>query len=305
MAKQTPELCVYTVNFPLALEHAEDMCSQGFSDETFCFASNKRWKQIADHFDRPMPLLIRDTGDSGKTRAITYVGELVDVRLHDTFPSRKGRRRWLEEQQWNKLSRYDTQEDFERLEVDKFLEFETFYLVKNIRRIERVPVGRIKKHDGKPISPDYKYGNLLCRMPPKGSKLHKTLTTKRSIPIPPISDADLERLNKRYAGTPQYQMRLVRQIQRPSPVRSAILTRYGTTCRICGYEGFRKRNNEVYAETHHMIELNKQAPHTLQSWNVIVVCPTCHKKLHFADVATSFLDPGWEVVINNEKHLLA
>jgi hypothetical protein len=63
-----------------------------------------------------------------------------------------------------------------------------------------------------------------------------------------------------------------------------------------------KKSGGKYAETHHMIELNKQSPQSLQSWNVIVVCPTCHKTLHFGDVKAELLDPGWRVVVNGQTH---
>ena len=53
-----------------------------------------------------------------------------------------------------------------------------------------------------------------------------------------------------------------------------------------------------------MKELNEDAPDTLQSWNVIVVCPTCHKKLHYADVETEFLNPGWKIILDNKEIII-
>jgi 5-methylcytosine-specific restriction enzyme A len=41
---------------------------------------------------------------------------------------------------------------------------------------------------------------------------------------------------------------------------------------ICRYPGFLKKDGGKYAEVHHMIELNKKSPKTLQSWNLLVVC---------------------------------
>jgi 5-methylcytosine-specific restriction protein A len=114
----------------------------------------------------------------------------------------------------------------------------------------------------------------------------------------------ITKFDKKCAGTPTYTETVVRQIQRPSGLRQAILVRDGTTCRICGYPGFQKKSGGMYAETHHMIEINKQAPNTLQSWNVIVVCPLCHKKLHHADVMAEFLNPGWMVFIDGEEHTI-
>lgn len=117
-------------------------------------------------------------------------------------------------------------------------------------------------------------------------------------------DELINKLDHKYAGTPQYSNKVVRQVQRPSALKEAILARDGATCKICNSVGFKKKNGKLYAETHHMIELNREAPNSLQSWNVLVVCPTCHKKLHYADVKTEFLNPGWRIEINGDEHIL-
>lgn len=120
----------------------------------------------------------------------------------------------------------------------------------------------------------------------------------------PDYDAIIARLDRKYAGTPEYKERVVRRIQRPSDLRQAILARADFKCRLCGEEGFRKRGGGRYAEAHHMLELNKLAPNTLQSWNVLVVCPTCHRMLHHAEVKTEFLGVGWRININGKVHVI-
>jgi 5-methylcytosine-specific restriction enzyme A len=107
----------------------------------------------------------------------------------------------------------------------------------------------------------------------------------------------IKELDEKYKDTPEYEEAIVRRISRPSALRDAILARDGTSCQLCGVEGFTKKDGSQYAEVHHMIELNKQAPNTLQSHNLLIVCPTCHKKLHYADVQTQFLNPGWHITI--------
>ena len=112
-------------------------------------------------------------------------------------------------------------------------------------------------------------------------------------------------MNKKYSGKPEYYEYIAKQIQRPSELRDAILKRNGTKCKICGYDGFRKKDGSLYAETHHMIELNKQAPQTMQSWNVLVLCPLCHKKMHYAaDVKSEFLGAGWKITLDGKEHLI-
>ncbi|MGB9131410.1 MAG: HNH endonuclease signature motif containing protein, partial [Methanosarcina sp.] len=117
-------------------------------------------------------------------------------------------------------------------------------------------------------------------------------------------DELIQKLDIKYRNTPMFKETVVELIQRPSLLSNAIKEKYGYKCMICGYPGFLKKDGEKYAEVHHMIELNKKAPETLQSWNLLVVCPLCHKKLHYTDVKSEFLDPGWKVVIDGEEHII-
>jgi 5-methylcytosine-specific restriction protein A len=114
----------------------------------------------------------------------------------------------------------------------------------------------------------------------------------------------IEKLDQKYGGSPKYKHVITRRLSRPTPLRDAILARDGTSCRLCGFKGFKKKSGGYYAEVHHMIELNTRAPNTLQSWNVIVVCPTCHRKLHHADVRTNFLNPGWQIEIDDQIYTI-
>lgn len=106
--------------------------------------------------------------------------------------------------------------------------------------------------------------------------------------------------DQKYSAQPEYKKRLIYSIQRPSALSNAIKRKHGYKCQICGYPGFTKRGGSLYAETHHMVELNNQAPLSLQSWNLLVVCPLCHKKLHYGQVETKYLNPGWEITLDNK-----
>ena len=114
----------------------------------------------------------------------------------------------------------------------------------------------------------------------------------------------IQELDNLYSDKPEFKEKIVRTIQRPSALSNAIKKKNGYTCMLCKYPGFYKKGGEKYAETHHMMELNQLAPKTLQSWNVIVVCPTCHRKLHYGNTKTEFLDPGWKINIDNEEYLI-
>lgn len=119
-------------------------------------------------------------------------------------------------------------------------------------------------------------------------------------------------LDKKYSGTPEFEEKIIKDIKRPSTLSNALKEKYGYECMICGYPGFEKKNGNKYAEAHHMWELHKKALKTLQSWNILILCPTCHRKLHYADVKYKQIDKGWKInlegneyIINNEKYFLA
>ena len=118
------------------------------------------------------------------------------------------------------------------------------------------------------------------------------------------SDEYIKELDELYSGKPIYKEKVVRSIQRPSKLSNAIKEKNGYRCKICGYPGFYKKGGEKYAETHHMLELNQIAPKTLQSWNVIVVCPTCHKRLHYGNTKTEYMNPGWKIIIDEDEYLI-
>ncbi len=117
-------------------------------------------------------------------------------------------------------------------------------------------------------------------------------------------DELIKELDSKYSNTPEFKKTIIRSIQRPSALSNAIKERYGYKCMICGYPGFLKNGGGKYAEVHHMSELNKLAPKTLQSWNLIVVCPLCHKKLHYSEVKSKFLNPGWRISIDGKDHII-
>jgi len=54
---------------------------------------------------------------------------------------------------------------------------------------------------------------------------------------------------------------------------------YKNKCQICGFT-FKKDNGENYSETHHIVPLSKNGGDEIK--NLIVVCPNCHRKLHYA-----------------------
>ncbi|MBN1462027.1 MAG: HNH endonuclease [Armatimonadetes bacterium] len=56
---------------------------------------------------------------------------------------------------------------------------------------------------------------------------------------------------------------------------------YASRCQICG-DTFRTREGGRYSEVHHIRALSDGGPDA--PWNMLVVCATCHTKLHLATV---------------------
>jgi 5-methylcytosine-specific restriction protein A len=113
-------------------------------------------------------------------------------------------------------------------------------------------------------------------------------------------DEIISDLDARYSAAPNYRSVITKAITRPTALKSAIIQRDSTKCKICGTEGFIKRNGEKYCEVHHMIEVNRQAPKTLQSWNVLILCANCHRQMHHGNVKSRYLNPGWRIEIDGK-----
>lgn len=121
------------------------------------------------------------------------------------------------------------------------------------------------------------------------------------------SDAELRQklseLDRKYeSSNPQERRRLLTALHRPSSVANTIKRLYGTTCAICGTEGFEKRDGSRYAEVHHVEELSAGNPGSLGSRNIMVVCANCHRMMHYADVIVRDVRDGWQVTINDQQH---
>lgn len=81
---------------------------------------------------------------------------------------------------------------------------------------------------------------------------------------------------------PELRRLLATRYERPSRVTKFLKDRLGATCQICGCEGFLMRNGNRYCEVHHLFHLAKRLPGSLGPSQLIIVCPMCHRKLHYA-----------------------
>lgn len=128
-----------------------------------------------------------------------------------------------------------------------------------------------------------------------------------------IDDIELDHLkeaikffNSKYESVvPVKRIVISEQIARPGLISDYLKNLLDYNCQICDVKGFHQRNNSLYAETHHIMELHELIRGSYCSDNIIVVCPTCHKKLHYAEVNYN-IDLKNEIVItiNGDKHNL-
>lgn len=95
----------------------------------------------------------------------------------------------------------------------------------------------------------------------------------------------IRRFNDEYRqAQPASQFVVSERICRPGLIADYLKRLRQHTCQICGEVGFVQRNGLRYIEAHHIVELHELVEGSMCSDNIIVVCATCHRKLHFAEV---------------------
>ncbi len=68
--------------------------------------------------------------------------------------------------------------------------------------------------------------------------------------------------------------------RRDPKLREKVLAIANGHCECCGEEGFITASGGRYLETHHVVGVSERGPDATD--NIIAVCPTCHRKAHFA-----------------------
>jgi 5-methylcytosine-specific restriction endonuclease McrA len=119
----------------------------------------------------------------------------------------------------------------------------------------------------------------------------------------------LRKLQSRVAPPRPAVLRKIRRVlesyERPSPITQYVKRTRSSTCQLCGVPGFVKKNGHRYCEVHHLFHLSRNPPtECLAPEFLVVLCPTCHRRMHYADVGEPVRDPaGWRVRIDQGEHL--
>lgn len=97
--------------------------------------------------------------------------------------------------------------------------------------------------------------------------------------------------------------RVLKTYERPSAITKYVKQTRGSRCQLCRYKGFKKRDGKLYCEVHHLFHLSKNPPPMcLGPEYLIVLCATCHRRMHYADVGDAVRDEmGWRVNVDGEK----
>jgi hypothetical protein len=95
--------------------------------------------------------------------------------------------------------------------------------------------------------------------------------------------AILKNLNQFYSNLPPKERarKVQNHIDRGTAVTKALKSLLGAKCQICGWSGFEKRSGGEFIEAHHIVQLSEKTEGSLCTENVILVCPNCHREIHY------------------------
>jgi hypothetical protein len=123
-----------------------------------------------------VPLLFREQDTKSAELTCSFRADLVEVIFPRDVGDSVAQRAWLEEHLW--LQRQDIQSkprspgsppgqpDFAEQELAPFLAARTWYLLRNVKVIEPIPINRLHKLDGDhPLAPNFIRGYALCHYP--------------------------------------------------------------------------------------------------------------------------------------------
>ena len=121
-------------------------------------------------------MLFRQQDEATSELACRFVGDLVEIHFADQFDNDQARVAWLEDRLWlqrdtiknqPRTQQFPTWElQYNTWEIDNFTKAQTWYVVRGVHEIERLPLPRLHKLKGnQPLSPKFVRGYALCHCP--------------------------------------------------------------------------------------------------------------------------------------------
>ncbi len=117
----------------------------------------------------------------------------------------------------------------------------------------------------------------------------------------------LKKLNTKLSDTPPLERnaKVQNYVDRGTAVTKALKEILGAKCQICGWHGFAKKSkkstNESFIEAHHLDQIANQNIGSLCSDNIILLCPNCHREIHYGEYVC-IIDHGksFEIGLSNK-----
>ena len=137
------------------------------------------------------------------------------------------------------------------------------------------------------VSPYYNAFNLLVVSNDTATPLPHDTVSERSDDELNVVDLlrKVQAFNDAYRdAAPARRLVVSDVIARPGLISDYLKELRNHQCQLCNLPGFRQKNGATYSETHHIVGLHTLIQGSLCSDNIIVVCPRCHRMLHYAEV---------------------
>ena len=112
-----------------------------------------------------------------------------------------------------------------------------------------------------------------------------------------------EKLKEFREKVPERVARRTTYYKRNMTLRALLKEKYNDVCQICG-QTFERYDGGRYSEIHHLLPLEYGGLDSLD--NIVVVCPTCHKKFHYGkdEIIIEMMKKLNEEQIKNVKKFL-
>lgn len=90
-----------------------------------------------------------------------------------------------------------------------------------------------------------------------------------------------------------YEVMTIKKYPTSEKLRREVLKENSYICEVCNVVGFNKVDGSKYCEGHHFIPMNQQKnflENLDQKCNLVCLCPTCHRKIHFSSERSKIID---------------
>ena len=115
---------------------------------------------------------------------------------------------------------------------------------------------------------------------------------------------ELSEINRQYRDSePRQRTTISRMIERNPIITRLLKQLHNLNCQLCGCEFFYKKGRRArYSEIHHIKELSKGGSQATE--NCLVLCDTCHSKMHHGDILLEDLGNRIRISEANEEYIV-